>query len=144
MGINALKCKFVDLYSYQVSNKLKEGKLLGSVQVFLKLSIINPIYGSWLVEFYNYMTSAKGKKYIYSGWRASGVTDAVYMCKVNLPPIDPFNDHDSLPLLHRKHKNSIQLLLYQKSRMDLDAAAMMNMINQRMAIQSGIDIMLYY
>ena len=20
------------------------------------------------------------------------------MCKVNLPPIDPFNDHDSLPL----------------------------------------------
>ena len=144
MGINALKCKFVDLYSYQVSNKLKEGKLLGSVQVSLKLSIINPIYGSWLVEFYNYMTSAKGKKYIYSGWRASGVTDAVYMCKVNLPPIDPFNDHDSLPLLHRKHKNSIQLLLYQKSRMDLDAAAMMNMINQRMAIQSGIDIMLYY
>ena len=98
MGINALKCKLVDLYSNQVSNKLKEGKLLGSVQVSLKLSIINPIYGAWLVEFYNYMISAKGKKYIYSGWRASGVTDAVHMCKVNLPPIDPFNDHDSLPL----------------------------------------------
>ena len=42
------------------------------------------------------MTSAKGKKYIYSGWRASGITDAVQMGKANLLPIDHFNDLDPL------------------------------------------------
>ena len=38
------------------------------------------------------MTLAEGKEYIYSGWRASGITDAVQMSKVNLPPTDLFND----------------------------------------------------
>ena len=45
------------------------------------------------------MTSAKGKKYIHSGWRASGITDAIKMGKANFPPIDPFNDLDPLLLL---------------------------------------------
>ena len=42
------------------------------------------------------MTSAEGKKYIHSGWRASGITDAIKMGKANLTPIDPFNDLDPL------------------------------------------------
>ena len=44
------------------------------------------------------MTSSEEKKYIYSEWGVSGVTDAVQMGKANLPPIDPFNDLDPLPL----------------------------------------------
>ena len=72
-----LKRKFVNWYSHQVSNQLSEGKPLESVQVSLKLSLIKPIHAGWLVEFYNYMTSAEGKKYIHSGWRASGITDAI-------------------------------------------------------------------
>ena len=91
-----LKRKFVNGYSHQVVNQLSEGKPLESMQVPLKLSLIKPIHTGWLVEFYNYMTSAEGKKYIHSGWRASGITDAIKMGKANLPPIDPFNDLDQL------------------------------------------------
>ena len=35
-------------------------------------------------------------KYICSGWRASGITDAAQIGKVNLTPIDSFNDLDPL------------------------------------------------
>ena len=91
-----LKRKFVNSYSHQVSNQLSEGKPLESMQVPLKLSLIKPINAGWLIEFYNYMTSAEGKKYIYSGWRASGITDAIKIGKANFPPTDPFNDLDSL------------------------------------------------
>ena len=38
------------------------------------------------------MTLAEGKKYIYSEWRASGITDAVQVDVANLLPIDLFND----------------------------------------------------
>lgn len=42
------------------------------------------------------MTSDEGKKYIESGWRASGIADAIKMGKANLPSIDPFDDLDPL------------------------------------------------
>ena len=97
-----LKRKFVNWYSHQVSNQLSEAKPLESVQVPLKLSLIKPIHAGWLTEFYNYMTSAVGKKYIHSVWRTSGITDAIKVGKVNLPPIDPFNDLDPLLPLTEK------------------------------------------
>ena len=91
-----LKRKFVDWYSYQVSNQLSEGKPLKSVQATLKLSIIKPIHVGWLVEFYNYMISAERKKCICGGWRPSGITNALHMGKVNLPLIDALKDLDPL------------------------------------------------
>ena len=91
-----LESKFVDWYSYQVSNRLSEGKPLESVQVPLKFCIIKSINASWLVEFYNYMISGDRQKYINSGWRAFGITDTVKMGKANLPPIDIFNDVEPL------------------------------------------------
>ena len=91
-----LKRKFVDWYSSQVPNQLQEGKSLESVQVPQKVLIINPIHAGWLVEFYNYMTTEEGKKYINSEWRASGITDVIRMGKSNLPLIDPFNDLDPM------------------------------------------------
>ena len=66
------------------------------MQVPLKLLIIKPIHVGWLVEFYNYLTLAEGKKYICSGWKTSVILDAVQMGKANFPSISPFNDLDSL------------------------------------------------
>ena len=89
-----LKRKFVDWYSYQISNQLSEGKPLESVQGPLKLSIIKHIHADWLAEFFNYTTSVERKKYIHSRWRNSGITDAVQMGEASLLPIEPFNDLD--------------------------------------------------
>ena len=77
-----------------------------SVQVPLKLSIMKPLHSGWLVEFYNFMASSEGKKYIESGWKTSGITDAISMGKENLPPIDPFNDLDPLlPSIEESEEN---------------------------------------
>ena len=61
------KRKFVDRYSYQVSNQLSEDKPLESLLVPLKLSIIKPIQAAWLVEFYGYMISAEGNPFKAEG-----------------------------------------------------------------------------
>ena len=67
---------------------------------------MKPLHAGWLVEFYNFMTSSEGKKYIESGWRTSGITDAISMGKENLPPIDPFNDLDPLlPSIEESEEN---------------------------------------
>ena len=62
-----LEQKFVDWYLYQVSNQLSESKLLESVQVSLKLSIIKPIHAGWLAEFYIYMISAERNTFTANG-----------------------------------------------------------------------------
>ena len=52
-----------------------------------------PIHAGWLVEFYNHMTTSKGKE-VNSGWKAAGISDAVKLDSSKLPPIDPFRDID--------------------------------------------------
>ena len=52
--------------------------------------MLKPLHAGRVVEFYNEMSSAKGKKIIESGWRTVGITDAI--CLRSKPPIDPFHD----------------------------------------------------
>ena len=42
------------------------------------------------------MNTIKGKYIIEIGWRAAGITDAIYLGSKSLPAIDPFHDIDSL------------------------------------------------
>ena len=53
-----------------------------------------PIHAGWLVEFYNHMTTSKGKEIINSGWKAAGISDAVKLDSSKLPPTDPLHDID--------------------------------------------------
>ena len=41
------------------------------------LAILKPLHAGWVVDLYNYMTSADGKKVIENEWVASGIADAV-------------------------------------------------------------------
>jgi hypothetical protein len=43
--------------------------------------------------FYNHrITWDNGKEIINSGWRTSGITDAILFGTLGIPSIDPFND----------------------------------------------------
>ena len=57
---------------------------------------MKPIHAGWIVEFYNPMTTSKGKEIIDSGWKAAGIADAINLGLSQLPPIDPFNDIDPI------------------------------------------------
>ena len=42
------------------------------------------------------MTNSQGKEIIMSGWKASGIIEAIKKGTVRLPNLDPFNDLDPL------------------------------------------------
>ena len=80
----------------QITEQLESGKALEDVDVKLRLSILKPLHAGWVVDFYNYMTSADGKKLIENGWVASGIADAVRLGLKELPTLDPFSDIDPI------------------------------------------------
>jgi hypothetical protein len=90
------KNKFNTWYGNQISKQLDEGVEIDAVDVKLRLSTLKPLHAQWVVDFYNEMTSSKGKSIIEGGWRAAGITDAIRLGSKNLPPIDPFHDIDPL------------------------------------------------
>ena len=90
------KRKFNEWYSNQIAKRLADGVELNDIQVKLLLSILKPLHAGWIIEFYNEMTSSKGVSIIKSGWRASGITDAVDIGLEKLPSIDPFEEIDPM------------------------------------------------
>ena len=59
-----LKRKFNEWYSGQVKTQLDKNIAIEDVQVGLQLTRLKRIHAAWLVEFYNHMTTSKGKEII--------------------------------------------------------------------------------
>ena len=88
--------KFNGWYSQQISDELESGKSLEEIYVKLRLSTLKPLHAGWIVDLFNYMTSAEGKIIIINGWKTAGIHDALQLGSSNLPNIDPFHDIDPL------------------------------------------------
>ena len=91
-----LKRKFIEWYSGQVKSQLDKNISIEDIQVGLQLTKLKPIHAGWLVEFYNHMTTTKGKYIIDGGWKASGIFDAIPLGSEKMPSIDPFRDIDPM------------------------------------------------
>ena len=91
-----LKRKFIEWYSGQVKSQLDKNISIEDIQVGLQLTKLKPIHAGWLVEFYNHMTTTKGKDIIDGGWKASGIFDAIKLGSEKMPSIDPFRDIDPM------------------------------------------------
>ena len=90
------KRKFTEWYSSQFLTYLDNGTSIDDIEIGLQLSKMKPIHAGWIVEFYNLMTTSKGKEIIDSGWKAAGIADAINLGLSKLPPIDQFNDIDPI------------------------------------------------
>lgn len=91
-----LKGKFSDWYSSQISKQLASNIPLDDVKIKLQLTTLKPLQAGWIIDFYNEMTSAKGKEIINSGWVSSGIKDAIDLGLQNLPSVDPFEQLDPM------------------------------------------------
>lgn len=91
-----LEKKFSSWYSQQVSDEIESGKSLEEIDVKLRLSTMKPLHAGWVVDFYNFITSAEGKTIIMNGWKEAGIFDALRLGSSKLPNIDPFHDIDPL------------------------------------------------
>ena len=99
------KGKFTEWCSSQVRAYLDNGVSIDDIEVGLQLSKILQS----ILQFYNHMTTSKGKEIIDSGWKAAGISDAVKLGSSKLLPIDPFHDID--PMLGDESESSNRHLL---------------------------------
>lgn len=105
-----LKKKFNEWYSEQVKTQLDAGINIEDVQVGLQLTKLKIIHAGWIVEFYNHMTTSKGREIIDSGWKASGISDAIELGSEKMPSIDPFKDIDPMLSENTEPDNNSHLL----------------------------------
>ena len=90
------KRKFAEWYSKEIHKQLVEGKEIDQVDVVLRLSVLKPLHAKWIVEFYDDMTSGKGKDVIANGWKSAGIMEALERGKNEFGDLDPFSDIDPL------------------------------------------------
>ena len=87
-----LKEKFSNWYGGQFSKQLERRIKLDEAKIKLTLK---PPHASWIIDFYNEMTSSNGMEITESGgWKVSGIQDTIKLGSKGLLSIDPFKDID--------------------------------------------------
>ena len=84
--------KFSEWFSRHISIGLENGRELEDIKIDYCLSVLKSLYATWLISFYYCISSPEGKTFIASGWKKSGIFDAVEQGLSKLPVLDPFND----------------------------------------------------
>ena len=54
------RTSFVKYYSDCVTKQLESGKSLDDIEVDLRLTVVKPLHAQWLVDMYNYFSTAPG------------------------------------------------------------------------------------
>ena len=70
-----LKDKFELWYANEVKKQLDEGTEVYEIDIPLKLSILKPIHGRWLLGLYDHLRN--NKETITNGFESAGITEAV-------------------------------------------------------------------
>ena len=83
------KDKFELWYTNEVKKQLEEGTKVCEIDIPLKLSILKPIHGRWLLDLYDHLQN--NKKIIINGFESAAITEAVTQ---ELPDEDQFTDLD--------------------------------------------------
>ena len=91
-----MKKKFRDWYAAQITFAMDDGWELVSIDIELKLSIIKPLHGNWMMEFYNEMTSAEEKEVCLKEWKVSCIKGAVKPGVTKLRNLDRFDGIDPM------------------------------------------------
>ena len=79
-----------------LKSQLNKNISIEDIQVGLQLTEPKPIHAGWSVEFYNHMTTTKGKDIIDGGWKASTIFDAIKLRSEKMASIDPFRGIDPI------------------------------------------------
>ena len=80
---------FVTHYSDTVLKQIESGKPIEDIEVDLRSSVIKPLHAQWLVDIYNYFTTADGRQIICKGWKKAGIC-GLFDGTAALPPENPY------------------------------------------------------
>ena len=94
-----MKEKFTMWYASKVKESLDHGVAIDYIDIKTPLTLIKPLHTKWIIDMYNQLTSEKGKEIMMSGWRASGIINAVQSGSESLQQLDPFQDVEPITFL---------------------------------------------
>ena len=86
------KQKFCEWFSKQLHLGIERGQTLEDINIKYTLSVLKPLHARWIVDFYNHMTTPKGREVCTNGWNGAGIADAIKIGSEKLPSLDPFQD----------------------------------------------------
>ena len=67
--------------SRSLADHIQHNPEVGDFKLDIRLSVLKPLHAKTLTASYEFFKTVEGKKLIASGWRASGLTEAVRRCK---------------------------------------------------------------
>ena len=91
-----MKNRFTEWYSRCIAQQLDAGKDVDNIDIQLKMSVLKPLQAQWIIDLYNYFTSADGRNIISNGWKAAFIMEALSKGTNGLEPLDPFASIDPL------------------------------------------------
>ena len=100
-----MKRRFTKCYSQEIWKELESGKELNDIDIKLTLTIVKPLYASWLTNLYDYLISQKGAEIIFNDWQSSGITKTIVKGTKGLKNLDSFVSVDPL-----EHDDTIECL----------------------------------
>ena len=56
-----------------MTKQLESGKSLVDIEVDLRLTVVKPLHAQWLVDMYNYFSTAPGKEVMIKGWKKAEI-----------------------------------------------------------------------
>ena len=90
-------CKnFNDWLASKLQEELDAGNLVDQIQIKFQLSTIKPLHANWLIQVYDFLSSAEGKQIILAGCKAAEITGALQkgVSGFSGDTLDPYNDID--------------------------------------------------
>ena len=107
-----MKDKFTTWYSEEVQKQINPGNgdANGEVNVDLRLTTLQPLHASWLVDQYNHLSSDIGRRHIAEGWEKAGIAQLLDE-SLSLPPEDPFEAIEaSIEISQKGHVTILSIL----------------------------------
>ena len=68
---------FTTWYSVEVQKQMELGNSTHEIEVDLGPSVLEPLYATWLLSFYNHLTGSVGKLHIAKEWSKAGISKLV-------------------------------------------------------------------
>ena len=90
-----MKREFCNWFSRQLREQISNRIPLEQIDIKFQLSLMKPLHAGWMIKCCNELTTIRGKDVILSGWRATGLTEAINNGSNSLL-LDPFADIDPL------------------------------------------------
>ena len=82
------KKKFSEWFSRQVSIGLEKVQELEDIKINYHLKVLKPLHPTWLISFYDYISSPEGNAVIASGWKKLDIFNAAELKLSRLPILD--------------------------------------------------------